>query len=185
MAPELPVTIRALDPRQLDDLRPLWLALRDHHDAITPEEWGPVLDDDASWAQRRETYRKLLSEPGSFSLVARAGDPITSGYPHTAAPLAYAMVSVTNGSPTWANMQRVGYLETLSVAPYARGRGVGKTLLDAVRARLLEGGMRRLELTAVVYNERARSFYEREGFANTFVTMGAELRAIQPGRPRG
>jgi ribosomal protein S18 acetylase RimI-like enzyme len=68
---------------------------------------------------------------------------------------------VNSGSPTWAAVERFGYLETLSVLPSARGAGVGTALLDAVQAHLSALGVVRLELTMVARNAEARRFYER------------------------
>jgi len=80
-------------------------------------------------------------------------------------------VTVNAGSPTWAAVERFGYLETLSVLPSERGRGVGTALLDAVQAHLSALGVRRMELTMVARNAEARRFYERAGFDVRFVTM--------------
>lgn len=68
----------------------------------------------------------------------------------------------------------MGYVQTLSIAPVARGQGIGHELLRAVRARLAGIGVARIELTAVAPNEPARRFYEREGFGVVFVTMAAQ-----------
>ena len=154
--------IERLQPQDVDELRPLWLALRDHHGSLT-EDWGPVREDEDSWARRRRDYASWLTEPDAFCLVARraAGEP----------PVGYALVTVNAGSPTWATVERFGYLETLSVLPAARGAGVGTALLDAVQAHLSALGVVRLELTMVARNEQARRFYERAGFDVRFVTM--------------
>jgi GNAT superfamily N-acetyltransferase len=172
--PPADLTIRQLDPaKQLDVLRPLWLALRDHHHELTPG-WGPVRDDEASWGRRRKDYAAWLAEPDAFCLVAREGGPVAFGDPKAGPPLGYALVTVNPGGPTWV-VERFGYLETLSVLPEARGRGDGRAQLDAVRARHAALGVHRLELTAVAANADARRFYEREGFAVGFVHLVADL----------
>ena len=160
--------IERLDPRDVDVLRPLWLALRDHHGSLT-EDWGPVREDEDSWARRRRDYATWLTEPDAFCLVARRAED--------GPPLGYALVTVNSGSPTWAAVERFGYLETLSVLPSARGAGVGTALLDALQAHLSALGVARLELTMVARNAGARRFYERAGFDVRFVTM------VRDGRP--
>jgi ribosomal protein S18 acetylase RimI-like enzyme len=163
--------IERLEPQDVDVLRPLWLALRDHHGSLT-EDWGPVREDEDSWARRRRDYASWLTEPDAFCLVARRapGGPA----------LGYALVTVNAGSPTWAAVERFGYLETLSVLPEARGAGVGAALLDAVQAHLSALGVRRLELTMVARNDEARRFYERAGFDVRFVTMVRDATASPP-----
>lgn len=154
--------IERLDPEDVDVLRPLWLALRDHHGSLT-EDWGPVREDEDSWGRRRRDYASWLTEPDAFCLVARRAQDGPA--------LGYALVTVNSGSPTWAAVERFGYLETLSVLPSERGAGIGAALLDAVQAHLSALGVTRLELTMVARNEEARRFYERAGFDVRFVTM--------------
>jgi ribosomal protein S18 acetylase RimI-like enzyme len=172
-APSADITIRQLDlPAELDLVRPLWLALRDHHHGVVPE-WGPVRGDEETWALRRTAYAGWVADEGAFCLVAQAGDPAAedAGVPL----LGYALVRLPGEGPTWAR-RGAGTVETLSVATEARGRGVGKALLDAVRARLSAAGVDRVELTAVAANADALRFYEREGFTPSFVALEARVR---------
>jgi ribosomal protein S18 acetylase RimI-like enzyme len=170
-APDPDITIRQLDlPAELDLVRPLWLALRDHHHGVVPE-WGPVRGDEETWALRRAAYAAWAVDEGAFCLVAQAGDPDAADAPL----LGYALVRLPEPGPTWAR-PGAGSVETLSVAPDARGRGVGKALLDAVRARLSAAGVERIELTAVAANADALRFYEREGLRPSFVALEARVR---------
>ena len=54
-------TISRAGAEALDRLRPLWLALHHHHQAVGGERLGPYVDDDASWAARRALYEEFLS----------------------------------------------------------------------------------------------------------------------------
>ncbi len=54
------------------------------------------------------------------------------------------------------------YVASVAVAESARGRGVGKALLDAVEARWK--GARYVFLCVSDFNVRARSLYERHGY---------------------
>jgi ribosomal protein S18 acetylase RimI-like enzyme len=155
-------TIELLDPAtQLEQLRPLWLAMVAHHHAITPD-WGPVRDDDDSWSRRHKDYAGWLTEPDAFCLVARDGDGRAVGY---------LLATVNSGSPTWAAVERFAYIESVSVLPELRGAGIGKRLLDAASEHLDELGVSRIELTAVARNAEALRFYEREGFSVSFVQL--------------
>ena len=62
-----------------------------------------------------------------------------------------------------------GEVTALHVAADQRGRGIGKALLDAVRA-----GAPSLSLWTFQANSRAIAFYRREGFAEAGRTEGAE-----------
>jgi GNAT superfamily N-acetyltransferase len=145
----------------LDTLRPLWLALRNHHGQVAPAR-GPVRDDDSSWGRRRGDYETWIAD-GAFILLARdAGD---------GRALAYAFVRPTElQASTWQD-GRVLDVETLSVGPQARGRGVGAALLARVRAIHDAEGYGGVHLTAIAENADALRFYEREGFAPISITL--------------
>ena len=59
----------------------------------------------------------------------------------------------------------MGEIDELFVLPQARSQGAGAALLAAAEAELLECGCVRLQLQLAHGNTRARSFYERLGFA--------------------
>ena len=145
----------------LDHVRPLWLALRTHHNRIAPD-LGPVRDDDDTWRRRRAQYEGWLEDPRCFVLLARRQ--------HRA--VGYAFVRVEEAaSPTWTTPQTVADLETLSVVPEARGAGVGARLIALVREEVEREGYEALYLTAVATNRDALRFYEREGFEPTFIVL--------------
>jgi ribosomal protein S18 acetylase RimI-like enzyme len=155
------VTITRGGRELLDEVRPLWLALRTHHNAIAPE-LGPVRDDADSWRRRRGQYEEWLADPRAFVLLARR---------HTHA-LGYAFVRPdTRSSPTWEGEHEVLDIETLSILPEARGTGIGARLIALVREEVEAKGYGELRLTAVATNRDALRFYEREGFTPMFVVM--------------
>jgi GNAT superfamily N-acetyltransferase len=154
------VRIVRAGPERIADLEPLWLVLRDHHHTVTPD-WGPVHDDAESWRRRRADYERWLAEPDAFAFIAEEGDR----------PVGYALGTVNDGSPTWAELGRFGFVETLSILPEARGRGIGEQLMAAVADYLATLGITEIHLTAVATNERAMRFYERAGFIPAFVTL--------------
>jgi ribosomal protein S18 acetylase RimI-like enzyme len=145
--------ITLLDPEALDDLEPLYRSLHGHHREVSDL---PVLaDGDLSWERRRAWYGRLLADGEAFVLVAR-GD---------GRPVGYGFVDVRDGADdTWPYGHRMAELVTLSVAPDARGGGVGTALMDAVDAELARRGVHDLEMFVMAGNDRARAFYERRGF---------------------
>jgi GNAT superfamily N-acetyltransferase len=154
----------------LDEIRPLWLALRDHHHGVAPD-FGPVRADDDSWARRRAQYERWLADERSFFLLARS-DGDTVGY-------AFVRTEPVE-SPTWQKDGVGCVLETLSLLPDARGSGLGAQLVELVREEVARQGYRQLTLTAVASNLRSIAFYEREGFTPAFLTF-VDLSVPRPG----
>ena len=151
-------TISLAGSEALDRLRPLWLALHHHHQAVGGERLGPYVDDDASWSARRELYAGFLAD-GGFAVLAEDGDALVG----------YAMVAVktsaeTELDDTWVSGDRVADIETLVVLPEARGGGVGSALLDAVDDELAARGIEDVLIAAFVTNVDAIRLYERRGF---------------------
>jgi ribosomal protein S18 acetylase RimI-like enzyme len=152
------ITISRAGAEALDRLRPLWLALHHHHQAVGGERLGPYVDDDASWTARRALYEEFLAGGGFALLAERAG-----------ALVAYAMVAIktsteTELDDTWQSGERVAEIETLVVLPEARGEGVGSALLDAIDAELAGMGIADVLIAAFVTNTEAIRLYERRGF---------------------
>ena len=65
--------------------------------------------------------------------------------------------------PTWQLGDRVGELETLTVAERARGAGLGTRLIAAARELLGERGEEFWSVVVVESNLDAVALYEREG----------------------
>jgi ribosomal protein S18 acetylase RimI-like enzyme len=151
-------TITRAGAQALDRLRPLWLALHAHHQAVGGPELGPYVDDAASWAARRALYSGFLADGGFVLLAERDGELV-----------GYAMVAIktaveTELDDTWRSGVRVAEIETLSVAPSARGAGIGTALLDAIDAELAVAGIDDVLVAALVGNADAIRLYERRGF---------------------
>ncbi|NUS12914.1 MAG: GNAT family N-acetyltransferase, partial [Streptomyces sp.] len=80
------------------------------------------------------------------------------------------------GCPTpLACNAHVRQIQGLVVADEARGAGVGRALLRAVREEARRHGARRLTLRVLGHNTPARTLYETEGFAVEGVLPGEFL----------
>jgi GNAT superfamily N-acetyltransferase len=145
----------------LDELEPLWLALVAHHREVAPQ-LGAVRPDAESWAMRRTQYEQWLAERRAFVVLARD---------EGAQPIGYAFVAIEKPGPTWPGNGELGWVETLSVHPDARGRGIGPLLLDRVEAELATIGIHELQLDAIASNDGALRFYERERFEPVMVIL--------------
>jgi GNAT superfamily N-acetyltransferase len=156
------VTIVRGGAELLAAVRPLWLAMRDHHHQVVPE-FGPVRDDEDSWGIRRTQYEAWLADGESYILLARDDDGSAVGY-------AFARVERGAG-PTWMGPGHRIDLESLSVAPGARGRGIGSALLARVREDADRAGAEAIDVTAVAANSEALRMYERAGFVPAFIVL--------------
>ena len=146
--------ISRLDPEHLDEVEPAWLALCAHLDALGTR-MGPLRPPDELWRRRRERYATWLErDPGAAVLVAREEGRL----------LGYAMTELKPGWDVRVTSDPVAELQTLSVMPEARGRGVGAALLRAVDDRLHDHGVRELTVGVSTANEAALRLYAREGY---------------------
>ena len=80
------VAITRAGPEAIDRLRPLWLVLHHHHQAVGGPALGPYVDDDASWTAPPLLYDGFFRQGGFAVLAERDGEL-----------LGYAMVAITAG----------------------------------------------------------------------------------------
>jgi ribosomal protein S18 acetylase RimI-like enzyme len=141
-------------PAELDALEPLWIALHRHHRTVVPSTAMLVDDDSVSWSRRRALYRGWMATGDALVLVARRGGT----------PVGYAVAHLQDGpDDTFAVGARYAELYSLSVAPDARGGGVGTALMDTLDERLAELGIADLSIGVMAGNEDALRFYRRRG----------------------
>lgn len=108
--------------------------------------------EELSIQERAEGWRSTIEDPASVVLVAeRAG--VVAGF-------------VGGLAPATEDAE----IDSLHVDPAAVGAGTGAALLHAAEAALAERGSTRARLWVIEDNERARSFYEREGWRFNGVT---------------
>lgn len=148
-----PVTIAEIDSIRLDDVRELWLAVHRYHREIGSQ---PLNADEAvSWEARRGLYDRWLRSGEGFLLLAQ----------RDGAPVGYAAIQFHEGpDDTYPVGERWAEIYSLSVAPEARGEGIGTALLDAADERLAALGIHDVAIAAMVENEAALRLYERRGF---------------------
>jgi ribosomal protein S18 acetylase RimI-like enzyme len=149
----------------LDRLRPLWLELHHHHQAVLGPALGPYVDDEASWAARRALYAGFLAA-GGFAVLAERGGALV-GY----ALVALKSSEETELDDTWRAGAQVAEIETMSVLPSARGQGIGGALLDRIDAELEAAGVRDVLVAAMATNAGAIRLYERRGFRPSMLQL--------------
>ena len=149
---------------RLDEVEPLWLALHAHH-AVVGAPVAPVRPPAESGSRRRAQCAEWLTSGTAVLLLAEEEQPV-----------GYLVLRVEDGPPTWAVGDRVAEIETLSVLPQARSRGVGKALMAAAREAAREMRATNLSVGLVHTNEAARRFYEREGFRPFYLSLLATVK---------
>lgn len=147
--------VRALAHGEIDLVKELWEALQEHHARVTPmlAGYAPEREVADSWRRRRAKYERWLAQPDTFVLLAE----------RDGAPIGYAFVTVGPGHASWASGDRIAELETLSVAPGARGAGVGTLLIDEVARRLDAIGVGAIAVTTTTTNIDSHRFYQARG----------------------
>jgi ribosomal protein S18 acetylase RimI-like enzyme len=143
----------------VERLKPLWHALRNHH--ATLPAMRPLRSIEDSWEHRRRQYRDWLGQDGYTLLLAERGDEV----------IGYAVVSLGEGAATWDIGERTAEIETLSVLESERGKGVGSALTDAAADVATEAGAGSVLVGVAHSNEDAIRFYEREGFESFYVLL--------------
>ena len=153
------------DASRIDELEPLWLALREHHASVTGH-WGPLRPPEESWRRRRADHEAMLAEGGVLLLAVDDDGSV----------LGYAMCEQEEGrSPTWVWPQTFLAIVDFVVLPEARAGGVGARLMEAVEADARERGVAAVDLMVAAPNDVARRFYERHGFRADLVTYRKPL----------
>jgi ribosomal protein S18 acetylase RimI-like enzyme len=85
-------------------------------------------------------------------------------------PVGYAVVQVRGPEETWATGDRVAQLETLTVLPGHRGKGIGSALVERMHEELRHLGASHFVVSVIASNADAVRFYERLGLTRFLVT---------------
>jgi len=133
---------------------PLWRSMVAHHDEVIGTE-VPVRDPDESWAMRQEQYRRWLTDGTGFLRLARR--------PDEPAPIGYGFFRLVPPGPTFDLGEVRGEVESMAVAPAARGTGAGTALLEAGREEFRRRGCTFWTVNAVEANTGAVALYQRLG----------------------
>ena len=164
----------------LERLEPLWVAVHHQHQRAMPQ-LRPYVDDATTWRERRALYADLFAAHDPVLLLGRHEGRL-AGY-----ALGYTMPATgTWLADTWATGARIGEVESLSVLPDYRGRGLGSALLEQLHDRLRDQGATDLIVGALAGNADAIRLYQRHGYQPTWLYLsrldGRET-PTEPSRP--
>lgn len=158
------VSVRRAGPADLPSLTPLMERFNEEEGI----RWRP----DAMLP----AFERLLADP-SLGVALLARDDAGT-------PLGYALATF-GFDIEWAGPD--AFLTELFVAPSGRGRGVGRTLLDAIVAALAARDVRAVHLVVRHENAPARTLYSRSGFREIprlLMTRTLEAPATSSAQPR-
>ena len=111
----------------------------------------------------RERVTPVLDFEGTELLVAEEGGRAVG----------YVLLGVIG---SFYSPENHGFVYDIWVRPEARGRGVGKALLDAALRRCQERGLWKIKLEVSAANARARAVYAAAGFREERLVLGKTLR---------
>lgn len=159
----MPVTVRRARAADADAVRSLWEALHREHEAADARY---RLGEDAAlrWAS---DLREWTRSEADRVLVAEAdGELVGLTVAHLAWP-----------APVYAPHLMV-WVDDLFVLPAYRGQGVGRALLDALRAWGREKGATEIRAGVLATNDGARRFWAGAGGADYSVTVTVPLDSL-------
>jgi GNAT superfamily N-acetyltransferase len=140
------LSIRPLDPGDEADWRRLWRAYLDFYETELSEE-----------VYRSSFARLLGDDPQDFSGLLALIDGRPVGLAH--------FLFHRHG---W-RIENVCYLQDLFADPKARGRGVGRALIEAVYAEADQRGCPQVYWLTQEFNQDARHLYDRIGVLTPFI----------------
>ena len=140
-----PCTIRAALPSDEAAWRQLWSGYLDFYQVALAEE------------TTQRTWRRILDPESAVLCLVAEVDGQVRGF-----------ANCVVHENTWET-QAVCYLEDLFVTPAARGRGIGKALLEWLRNAMKPEGWARLYWMTRADNAQARRLYDRYAQADDFV----------------
>ena len=146
-------------------LEPLWVAVHHQHAASMPE-LAPYVSDEDTWRERRALYEELFGKPDTILLLASVDGEL----------IGYALVHVTPASgtwvaDTWVTGDRIAELESISVLPEHRGKGIGSRLMEECHGEIDALGVTDVIIGLLPGNEGARRLYERHGYRPTWLYL--------------
>lgn len=113
---------------------------------------------------REQKYLALTQAPPLAQSIEFYSGLIAGGFPHFVALDGERVIGWCDVSPVFGHSRaHVGVLG-IALLPEARGRGLGKRLLQAAIDKSWARGLTRIELSVRTDNANARALYERLGF---------------------
>jgi GNAT superfamily N-acetyltransferase len=114
-----------------------------------------VVERYASWLPER------ISDPRSLFVVAERDDASLAGY----------VVGTVEPEIPIFWVPECGWIHDVWVDPSERGRGVGRSLIDAAISRFKAMGVAQLRMHTGIFNDKARAMFATAGFRPSVIEM--------------
>lgn len=157
--------IRTANAHDVDAIGELWLQLVAYHRQIDPENMPEAAPDGA----RRYAVRIGDSLDDSHTRVFVAEDK--------GRVVGYVMGVIVDMLPETFSASRSGFLADIYVLPHYRGQGVGRSLVEALRAWLQGRGVTHYEWFVAEKNAEARAFWQKVGGVDVMIRMRASTES--------
>ncbi|WP_198670716.1 GNAT family N-acetyltransferase [Oceanicella sp. SM1341] len=158
--------IRLARPEDRPELERFMAALQAHEQARSP---GAGLVAPARMAAPHLRWLETwVEESGGVILVAEGAEGALLGF-------AVCGIGEDGGHHLPERLRRFGEVSDLYVADAARGRGVGRALLDAAAEAFRARGLARMTITAMASNPEAVKTYRGLFGSETYLTFEARL----------
>jgi GNAT superfamily N-acetyltransferase len=158
--------IRTANAHDVDAIGELWLQLVAYHRQIDPENMPESAPDGA----RRYAVRVGDSLDDSHTRVFVAED--------NGRVVGYVMGVIVDMLPETFSAARSGFLADIYVLPDYRGQGVGRSLVEALRAWLQGRGVTHYEWFVAEKNSDARAFWQKVGGIDVMIRMRASTQPL-------
>ncbi len=132
------------------------------HHAARPDIYAAATED---FARDLPHWAGVFEKPGQIVFIASAGDR----------PVAFITAILSAISGPRVQPQNVVRIGSVCVAEPFWGKGIGRTLIQAVKDWAIEHDAQDLRLTVWPFNERAVRMYAEFGFENRALEMGVRL----------
>ena len=152
------IAVRAVARGDYDAWLPLWHGYNVFYGRT---EGAPAAVTAATWGRFFDAYEPLWALVAEDEAQAPGGRLV--GFTH------YLYHRNTN------HIQPVCYLEDLFTAEAARGRGVGRALIDAVCAAARDAGVARVYWLTQEHNATARRLYDKVALKSEFIVYGKDV----------
>lgn len=162
------INVRKANIKDVDILIRLWIRFMKVHDAAVLKR-NPQLRPHTRLSNNAILiFRKFIStqirSKNALVSIAQAGDK----------PVGYALTFIKKNIPVF-DMDRLGYISDMYVAPEYQGKGVSSRLKDEAFKWLREKKMKYVSLVVYADNEHAHEVYKNWGFFDQSIEMRREI----------
>lgn len=158
------IVIRRVTSDDSDTIAEMWLALVAYHQTLDPDLPGPALGGEHRYVRR---LIDRLDDPFMCSLIAEV-DGRAAGY---------ILGMVVDLMPDIFDQRPGGFLADIYVEPDLRRHGVGRALVDSLRAWFREQGVQHFDWHVAARNIAGQAFWRSVGGREVMVRMHAEVEA--------